>query len=601
MKKLLLAITLVGASVGLYGADPAAVAAYSRAEELIGDGELDSAAVIIDSLLLIPGFETDTMYGRVMVEKATMHYYEGDINALDKASRKALAAVDPGGDPILNTSLWNNLAVVYNRRERPDSALICYRRALDYAEVSADPSWKAALECNIGMLYYNRGNFSSAAEFFCNAVDHASECDDGYTELASAQLAAMALLQLDRTEEAGKSIRRAWALALESGEESLKLRCIPALFGYFDATEQPDSADFYMKMGESLLLSVPSGGTLAGGYRSAKVRWDMSHARYADALAELDTLRRMDFAPPGAESYRQTATCLAALGRNREAYLYMDSALMWTDTLAARNMTRAMSEFDVQYGTLRRELENGLLRNSVLQRERLMLALGLLLALTIITILILVIRHRRLRERMAIERSAEYIRGMEEERRVFSRELHDGVAADLLALRLNISNGRTDYDGIAGMVEQLRLTVRAISHRLIPPELSNRSLGDVIGSYARSVGSDSPSGLRVEFVEVDVPGSIPEQTAREIYRIFQEEMSNIIKHGKPSHIDISMQHEAGDMLHLVIDYDGTPPPASSDSAGIGRRTVDERLKLINARLQRTSDGVVSTVHLIVPL
>jgi len=601
MKKLFFALAVAGVSVGLYGADPGAVSAFSRAENYIGEGELDSASAIIDSILHIPGFEADTMYGRVMVEKATMHYYAGDIKALDEAAHKALVAVDPEGDPVLNTSLWNNLAVVYNRRERPDSALLCYRRALDYAVRAADPSWMSALECNIGMLYYNRGKYAPAAEFFGNAVDHASECDDGYTELASSQLAAMALLQLGRTDEAGKRIRHAWGLALESGDESLQLRCIPALYGYFDVAAQPDSADYYMEKGAGLLRSVSSGGTLAGGYRSAKVRWDMSRGRYADALAELDTLRRMDFAPPGAETYRQIAACLAALGRDREAYHYMDSALMWSDTLAARNMTRAMSEFDVQYGTLRRELENGELRNRVLARERMMLTLGLLLALTAITILILMIRHRRLRERMALERSAEYIRGMEEERRTFSRELHDGVAADLLALRLNISNEHSDAENIAGMVEQLRLTVRAISHRLMPPEFSNQSLGTIIGAYARSVGGDDLSGIRVEFVEAGVPDNIPEQTAREIYRIFQEEMSNIIKHGRPSHIDISLQCESGNTLHLTIDHDGTPTPLSSDSNGIGHRTVDERLRIIGADLQRTTNGVVSSVHLIVPL
>ena len=220
-----------------------------------------------------------------------------------------------------------------------------------------------------------------------------------------------------------------------------------------------------MELGRLLLPAVSAGGTLAGGYRSARVRWDIARGRYADALAGLDILRRMDFAPPGAETYRQIATCMAGLGRYREAYAYSDSAIMWTDTLAARNMTRALAEFDVQYGTMRRDLENGELRNRVLARERMMLALGLLLALAAIVVLVLVLRQRRLKAQMALERSEQYIRGMEEERRVFARELHDGVAADLLALRLNISNGHSDTASIASMAEQLRLTVRAISHR----------------------------------------------------------------------------------------------------------------------------------------
>ena len=600
MKKLLVFLVACGVWAVTYGADRATVAAFTRAEDLIGEGELDDAARIIDSILRIPSFETDTMYGRVLVEKATMHYYGGDIPAMADASMKALGVVDPDGDQIVNTSLWNNLAVVYNRRERPDSALICYRRALEHAARANDPSWESALECNIGMLYYNRGKFELAYDFFGNAVMHAAECEDGYTELSSSQLAAMALLQPGRINEAGERIRHAWALAKESGDPALRLRCIPGLYGYFEASAQPDSADFYMELGRLLLPAVSAGGTLAGGYRSARVRWDIARGRYADALAGLDILRRMDFAPPGAETYRQIATCMAGLGRYREAYAYSDSAIMWTDTLAARNMTRALAEFDVQYGTMRRDLENGELRNRVLARERMMLALGLLLALAAIVVLVLVLRQRRLKAQMALERSEQYIRGMEEERRVFARELHDGVAADLLALRLNISNGHSDTASIASMAEQLRLTVRAISHRLMPPEFSGRTLGQIIGSYARSV-SGEVSVLTVDFVEADVPADIPEPTAREIYRIFQEEMTNIIKYGKPTHVDISLMLENGNVLHLTIDHNGTPAPEGETGTGIGHRTIGERLRIIGATLTHMAGDSVSSTHITVPL
>lgn len=600
MKKLFISLILLGASANLYGADAGTVSAFAHAENLIGEGELDSAATIIDSILNIPGFETDTMYGRVMVEKSTMHYYSGNITEMARAVELARGAVDPDGDQIVNVSLWNNLAVVHNRRESPDSALACYQRALEHARRADDASWQSALECNIGALYYNLERYAVAVEYFGNAVNHATMCDDGYTELASAQLAAEAYLKLNRTKEGGAFIHKAWNLAQESGDPSLQIRCMPTLMSYYEATAQPDSADYYMELGQTLLPSVSANGSLAGGFRSAKVHLDMSRGRYADALAELKVLRNIDFAPTETSLYRQMAVCLAGLGHDREAYLHMDSALMWSDTLAARDMNRAMAEFDVRYGTMQRELENTDLRNRVLLRERMLLGGGLLLTLVLILVLILVFRHRRLKSRMALERSEQYISGMEEERRIFARELHDGVAADLLALRLNIDGGNTP-ENIAGMAEQLRLTVRAISHRLMPPELSNQTLGTAIAAYAKAVGGDEASGIRIEFVEADMSVAIPEMTAREVYRIFQEEMANIIKYAGPSHIDISLQSESGNVLHLTIDHDGTPGNVPCDGSGIGRRTVADRLRIINARLQRSADANMSSVNLYVPL
>ncbi len=209
MKKLFISLILLGASANLYGADAGTVSTFAHAENLIGEGELDSAATIIDSILNIPGFETDTMYGRVMVEKSTMHYYSGNITEMARAVELARGAVDPDGDQIVNVSLWNNLAVVHNRRESPDSALACYQRALEHARRADDASWQSALECNIGALYYNLERYAVAVEYFGNAVNHAAMCDDGYTELASAQLAAEAYLKLNRTEEGSAFIHKA--------------------------------------------------------------------------------------------------------------------------------------------------------------------------------------------------------------------------------------------------------------------------------------------------------------------------------------------------------------------------------------------------------
>lgn len=48
---------------------------------------------------------------------------------------------------------------------------------------------------------------------------------------------------------------------------------------------------------------------------------------------------------------------LRCLGNPKLAYTYMDSARMWTDTLAQHNLTQQMAEFNVKYHTQEKELE----------------------------------------------------------------------------------------------------------------------------------------------------------------------------------------------------------------------------------------------------
>lgn len=53
----------------------------------------------------------------------------------------------------------------------------------------------------------------------------------------------------------------------------------------------------------------------------------------------------------------QIAQCYDATGNRQLAYVYMDSARMWTDTLAQHNLTQQMAEFNVKYQTQEKELQ----------------------------------------------------------------------------------------------------------------------------------------------------------------------------------------------------------------------------------------------------
>jgi len=274
---IVLLIVSIGIGSTANSADSRTVEAFREAENLIAEGDLDRSAAIIDSILSLRGFRNDTMYARVLVEKSTIMLYSGNVDAAKPIALEAAAKIDPDGDQIVNTSLWNNLAVAYNRQELTDSALMCYERALHHASRSGDLSWTSTLYCNLGVLYYNRLNYPMATRMFRRAVADANACDDGYTELVSAQLLTNALLATDSIDGAGRAARHSWNLALQSEDPGLQLRCIPGLVQYYEKTAREDSATYFIGVGAGLLADVPPESPQAAGFHSMRIRYNMEH------------------------------------------------------------------------------------------------------------------------------------------------------------------------------------------------------------------------------------------------------------------------------------------------------------------------------------
>ncbi|MDE5989753.1 MAG: hypothetical protein K2H17_10185 [Duncaniella sp.] len=585
----------------LFAADGNTVSSFQRAEDLIGEGKLDEAQQIFDSIFALPDFADDTMYVRVLVEQSSLYMCRGDRKAAKEAALKAVEYIGTGGDQIVYTSLWNNLGVIYNREDNADSALCCYVRALEHANLSADPSWMAAAELNIGMLYFNRKEYEKSLVYFCNAVRNADKADDGYTQLLGSQLHASACLKLGQLDEGEKSIRRAWALALESEDPVLQLRCIPALCTLYDLRNVQDSVAAYIETGDRLLADVPPNSSSATGFVSQKISWLMASEDYKKALPLIRSQMESPMAPPRNELYLLLARCLRALGRTSEAYEMLDSARIWSDTIAARGAARSLAEFDVRYGVMQKELANRQLSNELLRSQRIILWIALSVAVMLIVALLLDSKRRKMKKRLDMERkekelasSRRYIDGMEEERRYFARELHDGIAADLLAMRMQMDTASAEVT--AETADRIRNSVRAISHRLMPPELVDADLAEAMAGYVAMLNHDTeiPGGNRpaIGFVSEGDTSVIRVDKAMELYRIMQEELSNILRHSGASHVDVTLVCKKH-FIALEIDHDGTAPPevdAGVMSKGIGLRTIQDRVKILGAEITRGSVG-----------
>lgn len=270
---------------------------------------------------------------------------------------------------------------------------------------------------------------------------------------------------------------------------------------------------------------------------------------------------------------------------------------MWGDTLARRDVASRLEEFNHRYRALEKEIENAGLRQNVLRRDRALLgtvAIALLLGIGVV-LLWMRLRVRRQRQlslmkQKELEVSQNYIQGLEDERKYVAKELHDGVANDLLGLRMSIEAGVSDAARVAAAVDHARDTVRRISHNLMPPEFDHMTLEEVIRAYVEGIGRHNGD------VDLTYEGSLahqPEkQVSRDIYRVAQEYLSNLMRHGSPRRVEVRLCETPDGGVELSIADDSRREAAAAAPAahGIGLRTMADRAKALGATIGIDTDS-----------
>ena len=192
------------------------------------------------------------------------------------------------------------------------------------------------------------------------ANKHIEHTEDTMLYFCCQQLGASIKCALKKADEARRLIGKAWSIAnLNGGDDDMKLRCIPSLLTTFDLLGKPDSVKHYISLGNRLLKTIgDSSGVTAIGYIQARAEMNYHFKRYRAVLADYNYLRRIgNNGTFNARFYTKIANCHFNLGNKDMAFRCMDSARMFTDSLAEKSMADRKAEFDVKYRSQEKELE----------------------------------------------------------------------------------------------------------------------------------------------------------------------------------------------------------------------------------------------------
>ncbi len=213
--------------------------------------------------------------------------------------------------------------------------------------------------------------------------------------------------------------------------------------------------------------------------------------------------------------------------------------------------------------------------------------------------------------------SAELMKAQEEERTRISKELHDELGQSLAILKHRVrSLGKKllahqpqmsqDNDATVELVDEIIRKVRQISRDLNPSILEDAGLCPALRSLADNFMQEYeiPVTLNLD----DIGALFSKETARNLYRIFQEALTNIAKHAEASYVGFQIR-KGSEYVYFLIEDDGkgfdTNEARTRDQnrKGLGLALMDERADLVGGTLEIRSheDGGGTKILLTVPI
>ncbi len=166
----------------------------------------------------------------------------------------------------------------------------------------------------------------------------------------------------------------------------------------------------------------------------------------------------------------------------------------------------------------------------------------------------------------------------EQERASIARELHDDLAQALTSLRLDVSwlagraltapaVWRERLTSIAATIDALHQTVRRIGTELRPNVLDALGLTAALEWQLQEIQQRTDLTYTLQKPAEEL--TLDQARATALFRIFQEAVTNIVRHAEASHISVRLVQHANAVLLEVTD----------NGKGISRRQITDRNSL----------------------
>lgn len=509
--------------------------------------------------------------------KGTAHYYESDYSKSIMTHMEAEVIADSVNDDMGRAKVYNNIAISYLRIENWEEAEKYLNRSIELCKKLDVKRGLAYNLGNLGIVYKNTNQYEKAITAYKEAVEIARQLDDKYAVARNMGNIGTLYEQLYNLD-----------LALRYYEESYDL-----------AKTLNDQS--------SLAITIHNIGSIYAkkrNFRRALQKYNASLS-IAKTLNEKSLIR---------DNYLGLSEATEQLDRFDSSLDYRKLYEKYNDSVINENHLKDIGELNIKYESERKEkeileLSSDKIKNEaelVKQESRIRLLTIVLLTGFFLFSTVLIVARNRANNKKQKDIIYAISETQLKERKRIAQDLHDSVGGLLAIAKSSLEN--LDYnnasfdDDIDKSIELLSSSsdqVRKISHNLMPSELIKFGLVSAIESYIDTIkGSD----LIAQFYPHNMEVELDEAVQLNVYRIFQEIVQNVLKHAKATELNIYLNNH-GKHLDLMVEDNGVGFEKDVKTTdGIGLKSIESRVKLMDGTMTVDSYlGKGTTINIKIPL
>ena len=520
---------------------------------------------------------------------------------------------------------YNNIGANFRQFGKVDSAMHYYLTAIKKTESSPldkeAPDVKkeilstlSLLNGNISSMYGNLFDVPKAVEYGTKAMAIAREIKDTLRLVLSTISTSHAFYVNKEYNKALFLSREAAALVDLIDAPVAKAKVYHLLSVSYTSLNKQDSGiyaatkamQFARETDKQLYITALL--DLADAYHDKKAYKD-EEVLLQKALKEFNQVDNIAF---GRNVYEMLSEAKYALGRYKEAYDLITIASDYKDSMFSRQNRETVAALEVQYQTAEKEkaLFNQQLqltkKNLQLQKSKqyIMYSLGAsLIALLALVSIYLYYKNKRkqhqrqlktIQQEKEIQLLQALMQGEEKERSRIARDLHDGVAGMLAAVKMHFSSlslqnpsllEAKEYKQGVNLLDEASVEVRKTSHNLMPEVLMKYGLDEALRRYCSSI---SNTRLFIQYDSWGEIGRYKDSFELSVYRIAQELLNNIIKHSRANNavVQMSLQNQ---VLSLAIEDNGIGFQDKLQKEGTGMQSLQSRVKAMNGKIEVVSE------------
>ena len=199
------------------------------------------------------------------------------------------------------------------------------------------------------------------------------------------------------------------------------------------------------------------------------------------------------------------------------------------------------------------------------------------------------------------------IQAQEKERMEIGKELHDNVNQLLATAKIMIDTAQKvpemhdlclskSQESILAAISELR----NIAHSMMPPPFENSDFKDIVMDLVFKVNLTGTIELDLFLPTSEELQLIDNSVKLALYRIIQEQVSNILKYSKATHVSIILGVNES-YYTLLIEDNGVGFDPEKRSNGIGLKNIESRCGLFNGTMDLiTSPGEGCVIKIQIP-